>query len=379
MDFQLTEEQQMVRDVARQFADEKIRPFAAEIDREHKYPAEIVKQLGEMGFMGVAVPEEFGGAGMDYVTYVHVVEEISRACASTGIIVSVNNSLACHPIQVFGTDEQKKRFLIPLATGQKLGALTMTEPSAGSDPTSILTTMEDAGDHWVVNGTKNFCTNGKEADLLIFLAYSAREQGTRGMTVLVVEKDTPGFTLGKLEDKLGIRGSSTAELIFEDCKIPKENTLGEVNGGFKVCMVTLDAGRIGVAAQALGIARAAIEDAVTFAKERHQFGKPIGANQAIQWMLANMRMEYEAARLLTLQAAAKKDRGERYSFEAALGKLKASEAANFCADRSMQIHGGYGYTSDYRVERYYRDARITEIYEGTSEVMRMVISREMLK
>ena len=379
MDFELTEEQQMVRDVARQFADEKIKPMAAEIDREHMYPAEIVKELGGMGFMGVAVPEEFGGAGMDYVTYVHVVEEISRACASTGIIVSVNNSLACHPIDVFGTDEQKQRFLIPLATGEKLGALTMTEPSAGSDPTSILTVMEDAGDHWVVNGTKNFCTNGKEADLLIFLGYSDKEQGTRGMTTLVVEKGTPGFTLGKMEDKLGIRGSSTAELVFEDCKIPKNNTLGEVNGGFKVCMVTLDAGRIGVAAQALGIARAAIEDAISFAKERSQFGKPIGANQAIQWMLANMQMEYESARLLTLRAAAKKDRGERYSVEAAMGKLKASEAANFCADRAVQIHGGYGYTSDYRVERYFRDARITEIYEGTSEVMRMVISRSMLK
>ena len=378
MDFRLTEEQEMVRDVTRQYAEDKIRPVAAEIDREHKYPADIVRDLGEMGLMWVAVPEEYGGAGMDYVTYVHVVEEISRACASTGIIVSVNNSLACHPIDVFGTEDQKKRFLTPLASGKRLGALTMTEPSAGSDPASIRTMIEDKGDHWLVNGTKNFCTNGAEAEILIFLGYSDRDAKNRGMTTLIVERDTPGFTIGKLEDKLGIRGSSTAELIFEDCRIPKENTLGKPGEGFKVCMVTLDAGRIGVASQALGIARAAIEDAITFSKERTQFGHPISHNQAIQWMFANMQMEYESARLLTLQAAAKKDRGERYSLEAAMAKLKASEAANFCADRAVQIHGGYGYTSDYRVERYFRDARITEIYEGTSEVMRMVIARSML-
>jgi butyryl-CoA dehydrogenase len=332
-----------------------------------------------MGFMGVAVPEALGGAGLDYVSYVLVLEEISRACASTGIIVSVNNSLACHPILTFGTEEQKQRYLVPLASGKKLGALTMTEPSAGSDPSSIRTTMEDGGDHWIVNGTKNFCTNGAEADVLIFLGYTDKSKGNKGLTTLIVERGMPGFSIGKLEDKLGIRGSSTAELIFENCRIPKANTLGKVNEGFKVCMVTLDSGRIGVASQALGIARAAIEDAALFAKERAQFGHPIAENQAIQWMFANMWMEYESARLLTLRAADLADRKERYSTEAALAKLKASEAACFCADRGLQVHGGYGYTSDYRAERYYRDARITEIYEGTSEVMRMVISRAVLK
>ena len=255
----------------------------------------------------------------------------------------------------------------------------MTEPSAGSDPSSIRTTIEDAGDCWLVNGTKNFCTNGREADVLIFLGYTDKARGNKGLTTLIVERDTPGFTIGKLEDKLGIRGSSTAELVFENCRIPKANTLGPVNEGFKVCMVTLDFGRLGVASQALGIARAAIEDACLFAKERAQFGKPIAENQAIQWMFADMWMEYECARLLTLRAAALKDLGERYSTEAAVAKLKASETACFCADRAIQIHGGYGYTADYRVERYYRDARITEIYEGTSEVMRMVIARSLLK
>ena len=378
MDFDLNEEQEMVRDAARKFAEDSIGPIAADVDRNHMYPAEVVKELGEMGFMGVAVPEEWGGAGMDYVTYVTVVEEISRVCASTGIIVSVNNSLACHPLVVFGTDDQKERFLRPLASGEKLGALTMTEPSAGSDPSSIITTIEDDGDHWIVNGTKNFCTNGAEAEILIFLAYTDKEQKNRGLTTLIVEKDTPGFSIGKLEDKLGIRGSSTAELVFENCRIPKTNTLGKPNEGFKVCMVTLDAGRIGVASQALGIARASIEAAVAFAKERKQFGKPIGANQAIQWMIADMTTEYESARLLTFRAAAMKDKGERYSREAAMAKLKASEACSFCADRAIQVHGGYGYTSDYPVERYFRDARITEIYEGTSEIMRMVIARSAM-
>jgi alkylation response protein AidB-like acyl-CoA dehydrogenase len=378
MEFQFTEEQLMVRDAARQFAEERIKPIAKEIDREHMYPTEVVKELGEMGFMGVAVPEEWGGSGMDYVTYVLVVEEISRVCASTGIIVSVNNSLACHPVLTFGTDEQKEKFLKPMASGEKLGALTMTEPSAGSDPSSIQTVMKDDGDHWIVNGTKNFCTNGREADFLIFLGYTDKDLGNKGLTTLIVEKDTPGFTLGKMEDKLGIRGSSTAELIFENCRIPKTNTLGEVNKGFKTCMVTLDAGRIGVASQALGIALASIEDAVEFSKQRVQFGKPISANEAIQWMLADMAVEYESAKLLTLRAAWMKDQGQRYSREAAMAKLKASEASVFCADRSLQVHGGYGYTSDYNVERYFRDARITPIYEGTNEVMRMVIARSAL-
>jgi butyryl-CoA dehydrogenase len=316
---------------------------------------------------------------MDYVTYVLVLEEISAACASTGVILSVNNSLACDPVYIFGTEEQKERFLKPMASGEKLGALTMTESGAGSDPASIKTMMEDKGDHWLVNGTKNFCTNGNEADILIFLGVTDKEKGNKGLTTLIVEKGMSGFSIGKLEDKLGIRGSSTAELIFEDCKVPKEYTLGNVNEGFKVCMVTLDGGRIGIASQALGICKASIEEAVAYSKERVQFGKPIAANQAIQWMIADMAVEYEAARFLTLYAAWLKDKGQRCTREAAMAKLKASEAASFCSDNALQIHGGYGYTSDYPVERFYRDARITEIYEGTSEIMRMVISGWMLK
>jgi butyryl-CoA dehydrogenase len=379
MDFSLNEEQQIVRDTARDFADKTIKPRAEEIDKNHEYPADIIKQLAEMGFMGVAVPEEYGGSGMDNVTYVLAMEEISRGCASCGVIMSVNNSLACDPIVHFGTDDQKERFLKPMASGEKLGALTMTEPGAGSDPGHITTTMEDKGDHWLVNGTKNFCTNGAEADFLIFLGVTDKEKGNKGLTTLIVEKDTPGLTIGKLEDKLGICGSSTTELIFEDCKIPKENTLGNPNEGFKVCMATLDGGRIGIASQALGIAKASIDEAIAYSKERIQFGKPIAANQAIQWMIADMTTEYEAARLLTLQAAWMKDQKMRYSREAAMAKLKASEAASFCADKALQIHGGYGYTKDYAIERHYRDARICQIYEGTSEVMRMVVSAWMLK
>jgi len=379
MDFDLNEEQQIVRDTAREFAEKVIKPAAADIDKNHMFPAEIVKKLGEMGFMGVAIPEKYGGAAMDYVTYVLVLEEISAACASTGVILSVNNSLACDPVYTFGTEEQKERFLKPMASGKKLGALTMTEPGAGSDPSSIKTTMEDKGDYWLVNGTKNFCTNGNEADFLIFLGVTDKTKGNKGLTTLIVEKGMPGFTIGKLEDKLGIRGSSTAELVFEDCKVPKQNTLGNVNEGFKVCMTTLDGGRIGIASQALGICKASITEAVTYSKSRVQFGKPIAENQAIQWMIADMTVEYEAARLLTLWAAALKDKGQRCTREAAMAKLKASEAASFCSDRALQIHGGYGYTADYPVERFYRDARITQIYEGTSEVMRMVISGWMLK
>jgi len=379
MDFSLNEEQQIVRDTAREFAEKTIKPRAEDIDKNHEYPADIVKKMGEMGFMGVAVPEEYGGSAMDNVTYVLVMEEISRACASCGVIVSVNNSLACDPVMNFGTEEQKQKYLVPMASGQKLGALTMTESGAGSDPGHIKTTMEDKGDHWLVNGTKNFCTNGSEADFLIFLGVSDKEKGNKGLTTLIVEKDTPGLEIGKIEDKLGIRGSSTTELIFEDCKISKDNTLGEPNSGFKVCMATLDGGRIGIASQALGIAKASIDEAISYSKERIQFNKPIAANQAIQWMIADMTVEYESARLLTLLAAWMKDQKIRYSREAAMAKLKASEAASFCADKALQIHGGYGYTKDYAIERHFRDARICEIYEGTSEIMRMVISAWMLK
>jgi len=379
MNLEFTEEQRMAQEAARDLAEKHLKPIAAKIDKEHMFPAEVVKLLGELGFMGVAIPEEYGGAGMDYVTYVLIMEEISRVCASTGIIVSVNNSLACHPIYTFGSEEQKKKYLVPLASGKKLGALSMTEPGAGSDPAAAQTLFQDKGDHWLVNGNKIFVTNGREADFVVLLGTVDKSLGAKGLITAILEKGTPGFEVGKLEDKLGIRGSSTAELILENCKIPKENTLGEPGSGFKVCMSTLDAGRIGVAGQALGIARASIEEAIAHAKERVQFGKPIAENQAIQWMIADMTTEYEAARLLTLRAAWLKDRGERYSREAAMAKLKASEAASFCATKGLQIHGGYGYTTDYSAERHFRDARITEIYEGTSEIMRMIVAGWMLK
>lgn len=379
MNFEFTETQRMAQEAARDFAERHLRPIASKIDKEHMFPAEAVKLLGELGFMGVAIPEEYGGAGMDYVSYVLIMEEISRVCASTGIIVSVNNSLACHPIYTFGTEEQKRKYLVPLASGKKLGALSMTEPGAGSDPASAQTIFQDKGDRWLVNGRKIFVTNGKEAEYVVLLGTIDRSLGAKGLTTLIVEKGTPGFEVGKLEDKLGIRGSSTAEFIFENCEIPKENTLGNPGEGFKVCMSTLDAGRIGVAGQALGIARASIEEAIAHAKERVQFGKPIAEFEAIQWMIADMTVAYEAARLLTLRAAWLKDKGERYTREAAMAKLKASEAASFCATKCLQIHGGYGYTTDYPAERHLRDARITEIYEGTSEIMRMIIAGWMLR
>lgn len=379
MNLEFTETQRMAQEAAKDLAEKHLRPIAGKIDKEHMFPAEVVKLLGELGFMGVAIPEEYGGAGMDYVTYVLIMEEISRVCASTGIIVSVNNSLACHPIYTFGTEEQKKKYLVPLASGKKLGALSMTEPGAGSDPAAAQTLFQDKGDRWLVNGRKIFVTNGREANIVVLSGTTDRSLGARGMVTAIVEKGTPGFEVGKLEDKLGIRGSSTTEFILENCEIPKENTLGGPGDGFKVCMSTLDAGRIGVAGQALGIARAAIEEAIAHAKERVQFGKPIAENQAIQWMIADMTTEYEAARLLTLRAAWLKDRGERYSREAAMAKLKASEVASFCATKALQIHGGYGYTTDYAAERHFRDARITEIYEGTSEIMRMIVAGWMLK
>ena len=375
----MTAEQESVREAARTFAEKVIEPRAAHIDRHHEFPTDIVKQLGEMGFMGVAVPEQLGGAGLDYISYAMVIEEVSRACASCGVILSVNNSLACEPLLSYGTPEQKDRFLMPLASGQKLGALTMTEPGAGSDPANISTTMVDKGDHWLVNGTKNFCTNGREADILIFLGVTDKSKGNKGLTTLIVEKNTPGLSVGKVEDKLGICGSSTAELVFEDCKVEKRNTLGDVNAGFKVCMTTLDAGRIGIAAQALGIARISLDEAIEYSKDRSTFGKKICEHEAVQWMIADMTMEYEAARLLTLRAAWLKDTKQRFTREAALAKLKASEAASFCADRGLQVHGGVGYTRDFPIERHFRDARITEIYEGTSEIMRLIIAGAMLR
>lgn len=379
MDYLLTDEQKMLKETIAKYAQERIAPLAEKIDKEHYFPEEIVKELGEMGIMGIAYPTEYGGAGMDFVSYFLAVEEISRWCASTGVIVSAHSSLVCDPIFRFGTEEQKRKYLPDLLSGRKIGSFSLTEASAGSDSGATKTTARLEGDKWIINGSKLFATNGKEASVFVLIASTDPGQKTRGISAFIIDSDTPGYKIGKLEKKLGIRGSSTAEIILDNCEVPKENLLGEVNKGFKIAMITLDGGRLGIAAQALGIARASIEDAISYSKERHQFDQPIANFQAIQWMIADMATEYQAAWLLGWRASKMKDMGLNYSTEAAMAKLKASEVASFCANKCLQIHGGYGYTEDFRAERYLRDAKITEIYEGTSEIQRLVISRAMLK
>ncbi len=380
MDFQLTQEQKMIKDMVEDFAAKEIKPLAEKVDKEHYYPKETIAKLAELGLMGVAVPEEYGGAGMDNVCYVLALEAVSRYCASTGVIMSVNNSLACDPILRYGTEEQKKEYLTPMAKGEKLGCLGLTEPNAGSDAANISTTAKLVGDEWIVNGTKLFITNGGEANTCVLIAQTDKSKKHKGIVAFIVDLDnTPGFKVGKLEDKLGIRGSSTAELIFEEAKIPKKNQLGEVGEGFKVALSTLDGGRIGIAAQAIGIARGALEDSIEYANTRVQFGQPISKFQAIQWMIADMATRVDAARLLALRAAFLKDNKQPFSKEAAMAKLFASETAMWATTKGIQIHGGYGYTTEYPVERYFRDAKITEIYEGTSEVMRLVIANNILR
>jgi alkylation response protein AidB-like acyl-CoA dehydrogenase len=378
MEFVYTDEEKMMLQMARSFAEKEVKPIAKEVDKEHKYPAANVKKMGELGLMGVSVPVDYEGSGMSNICYAIAIEEISRQCASTGVIMSVNNSLACDPVKIFGTEAQKQKYLADMASGRKLGCLGLTEPNAGSDAANLATTAVLDGDEWIINGRKIFITNGNEADYCILIAATDKSKAHRGLSAFIVDLDNPGFSVGTLEDKLGIRGSSTAELVFEDCRIPKENLLGEVGKGFKVALTTLDGGRIGIASQALGIARAAIEDATAYAKERVQFGKPIAKLQAIQWMLADMSTHYEAARLLTHRAAYLKDQGQPFGKEAAMAKLMAAETAMKAATQGIQILGGYGYTTDYPLERYFRDAKITEIYEGTSEVMRLVIATNVL-
>ena len=379
MDFQLNDQQKMIQEMTRKFADERVAPLAQKIDREHWFPAELIEEMAELGLMGIAVPEEYGGAGMGYIEYVLAMEEISRACASTGVIMSVNNSLVCDPLLKFGSEEQKRAFLTPLAQGRKLGAFSLSEAGAGSDAGAISCKAVEDGGTYVLDGTKLWCTNGKEADVVILFASTDPDKGSRGLSAFIVEKGTPGFAVGKVEDKLGIRGSSTTEFVLEGCRVPAKNMLGPRGSGYKVALVTLDTGRIGIASQALGIGKAALEAACRFAQERSQFGQPIASFQAIQWMIADMATELESARLITLKAADMKDRGQSFTLYSAMCKLKAAEAASFCADRALQIHGGYGYTTDYPVERYFRDARITEIYEGTSEVQRLVVASMVLK
>ncbi|MCX7736825.1 MAG: acyl-CoA dehydrogenase [Candidatus Kapabacteria bacterium] len=379
MEYLLTDEQKMLKEMVSKFAKERIAPVAAENEKNHRFPADIIQEAGELGLMGIAYPTEYGGAGMDFMSYFLAVEEISRWCASTGVIISAHSSLVCDPIYRFGTEEQKRKYLPDLLSGKKIGSFSLTEAQAGSDSGNTKTTAKLEGDKWILNGSKLFATNGAEAEVYVVLASTDPPQKTRGVTAFIIEKGTPGFRIGKLEKKLGIRSSSTAELVFENCEIPKENMLGELNKGFKVAMITLDGGRLGIASQALGIARASIEDARDYAKERVQFDQPIANFQAIQWMLADMQVEYDAAWLLTYRATLLKDRGLPYSTESAMAKLKASEVCMFCANKAVQIHGGYGYTEDFNVERYYRDAKITELYEGTSEIQRLVIARSILK
>lgn len=379
MDFDLTDEQELIREAVREFAETEIAPIAAELDRDHRFPSELIPKLAGLNLMGMPYPEKVGGAGADYVSYVIAIEEISRACASTGIIVSAHTSLATWPVYRFGTQAQQDRYLADMASGRRLGAFALTEPAAGTDAGAGTATAVLSGDEYVLNGTKMFITNAPYAEVYIVFAKTDPTQGTRGMSAFVVERDTPGFSVGEAEHKLGIRGSSTPPIYLADCRIPKDCLLGGEGNGFKVAMQTLDGGRIGVSAQALGIAQAALDAAVAYAKERVQFGKPIAALQAIQWMIADMATQVDAARLLVYRAASCIDNSRPYSTEGAMAKLFASETATRVADRAIQIHGGYGYTESYPVERNYRDAKITELYEGTSEAQRMVISRSYLR
>ncbi|MDI6753207.1 MAG: acyl-CoA dehydrogenase [Thermodesulfobacteriota bacterium] len=379
MDFELSEEQKMIQQMARDFAENEIKPKAPELDKTERHPVEIVQKMAELNLMGMAIPDVYGGGGADVVSYAVALEEISRGCASVGVIMSVNNSLVCDPISTFGTEEQKQKYLTPLASGKKLGCFGLTEPEAGSDASAQKTTAVLQGDEWIINGKKNFITNGNVSDYCVLMAMTDKSKGYKGISAFIVDCKTPGFSVGAVEKKLGIKASGTAELIMEDCRIPKENLLGQVGQGFYVAMNTLDGGRIGIAAQALGIARAALEASTEYSRTRVQFGKRISQFQAIQWMIADMATELDAARLLTLRAAFLKDHKQRYEKEAAMAKLYASEAASRITTKAIQIHGGYGYIQEYNVERHFRDARITEIYEGTSEVMRLVISSNILK
>jgi alkylation response protein AidB-like acyl-CoA dehydrogenase len=376
---ELTDEQQMIRDVARDFAVNEIKPFASELDKQGKFPQDLVKKMGDLGFMGIFIPEGYGGSGMDTMSYVLALEEICKACASTGVIMSVNNSLVCEPIYGFGNEEQKKKYLLPLAKGEKLGCFSLSEPAAGSDAGSIKTAAVRDGKYYVIDGTKNWVTNGPEADVIILFASIDSSKRHHGLTAFIVDKKTQGIVVGKVEQKLGIRASSTSQIIFDGCKVPIQNRLGEEGEGFKIAMQTLDGGRIGIGTQAVGIAQAAFEETVRYSKEREAFSQPISGFQGIQFMLADMATRIEAARLLVWQAARLKDRKMRFTKQAAMAKLFASEAAMWVATKAIQIHGGYGYTTDYPVERHFRDAKITEIYEGTSEIQRIVIANQVLK
>lgn len=379
MNLQLSEEHLMIQQAARDFAQNELKPGVIERDEHQKFPTEQIKKMGELGFMGMMVSPQYGGAGLDTISYVLVMEELSKIDASASVVVSVNNSLVCYGLEQYGTEEQKQKYLVPLAKGEKIGAFCLSEPEAGSDATSQRTTAIDMGDHYLLNGTKNWITNGGTASTYLVIAQTDAAKGHRGINALIVEKGMPGFTVGPKENKLGIRGSDTHSLMFTDVKVPKENRIGEDGFGFKFAMKTLSGGRIGIASQALGIASGAFELATQYAKERKAFGKPIAEHQAIQFKLADMATDIEAARLLCLRAAWMKDHKMNYDQAGAMAKLFASQAAMKHTVEAVQIHGGYGFVKEFHVERLMRDAKITQIYEGTSEIQKIVISREVLR
>ncbi len=379
MDFRLTTEQDMIKTMVSEFAEREVKPRAAEIDLSCEFPWDTIKKMAQLNLLGLPFPKNLGGAGVDTISYATAVSEISKRCASTGVIMSVHTSVGTYPIYLFGTEEQKQKFVVPLAKGEIIGAFALTEPSAGSDAASIQTTAVREGDHYVLNGSKIFITNGGVAGTVIVMALTDKSKGHRGMSAFIVEKGTEGFTLGSKESTMGVHGSDTSELVFENCRVQEENLLGTEGMGFNIGMKALDAGRIGIAAQALGIAEAALEESIRYSKEREQFGRPIAKFQAIQWMIANMATEIESARMLIYNSGYLKDRGAQFSMEAAMAKCYASEAAMRATTAAIQIHGGYGYTMDYPVERFFRDAKITEIYEGTSEIQRLVIATNLLR
>jgi len=378
MAYHLTEEQRMIQTMVRDFARDVLLPTAAERDITKEFPAENMKQMGELGLMGMNVPPEYNGAGVDTVSYSVALQEVAYACAATAVIMSVHNSVACGPVYLFGSDYLKEHYLKPLAAGKKLGCFALTESSAGSDPAGQRSRAVRDGDSYIINGTKMFITSGKHADVVVVTAYTDRERKHQGISAFVVEKGTPGFSVGKEEDKMGLRGSDTTELVFEDCRVPAENLLGQEGDGFVIAMASLDGGRIGIASQSVGLAQACLNAAVNYARERVQFNRPISQFQGIRWMIADMATQIEAARLLTFNAAAMRDRGENFSAAASMAKVFASEMANKVAYQALQIHGGYGYIKEYPVERYYRDARVFTIYEGTSEIQRKVIAKHVI-
>jgi alkylation response protein AidB-like acyl-CoA dehydrogenase len=378
MSYQLNEEQKMIQAMVKDLAREAILPTAAERDKTKEFPADIIKQMGELGLMGMSVPPEYNGAGVDTISYSLALQEIGYACASTAVIMSVHNSVSCGPIYRFGSDFLKENYLKPLAAGTKLGCFAVTEPGAGSDPAGAKSTAKKDGNSYILNGTKAWITSGKNADVVVATAYTDKAKKHRGISSFVLEKGMPGFIVGPEEDKMGQRASDCTSLIFEDCRVPAENLLGEEGQGFIIAMTALDEGRIGIASLSVGLSQACLDAAVTYAQERVQFGSPISKFQGIRWMIADMAVQIEAARLLTFNAASMKDRGERFTREASMAKLFASETANRSAYQAIQIHGGYGYSKEYPVERYYRDARVLTIYEGTSEVQRIVIANNTI-